>query len=208
MGMKKIGLLSLFLLFFVLYGCEKKTEMLKNPEEKKESDTPKKEERGTVFTLSFLREEEGENRRFFITVRLPNEWTVMQEGEETLPYIPVKSKYHFFDEKKEYIGFVGSNTYESKNMLSDDPNIIYKKLLEDPIHKYDLENSYEIINKTYEGDVAVVNIFHLTNGEKTDIHSGILAFNRLVLSFVSFELDPDKVGKEVLEKIAKSIKFM
>lgn len=93
-------------------------------------------------------------------------------------------------------------------MLSDDPYIIYRKLLEDPIHKYDLGNSYEVINKTYEGDIAVVNIFHLTNGEKTDLCSGILAFNHLMLSFVSFELDSDKVEKEVLEKIAKSVKFM
>lgn len=210
--------LLLFATIFFLSGCGGGPDMgFSNREtdvDELSSDKLVKEEKENkriLITLAFPDKDKNLKGKepFFLCFKLPGTWSAEVESlannEES-----ITPCYYIFDEKENRIGSVSYNSYYINSALEKEtPLNIYKDLSMLRKTYFDIENTFQIVNSTYEGDTALVDIVYKKqkNEEKEDVNYGILSYNRRLSSYIVMELSSLFVTEDEALEVAKSISF-
>lgn len=207
----------LLLISFSLFGCgsERGNELSNhsNTSGRLERDETVKEKvvkKKMTTMLAFPNEkDEVESRTpFLLSLKLPLEWRVI-EGKKDRE-LNLLSVYSIYDEKNNLIGTAGYQSYSLD--LSEEkelPKNIFRESMMSVEKKPDIENTYRIVDTTYEGNTAEVDITYVDpeNGRVKRTNYGILSYNRELSSYVIMEFDSLILRKKDVNEIAKSIVF-
>ncbi|MDR1754005.1 MAG: hypothetical protein LBR74_03750 [Eubacterium sp.] len=151
---------------------------------------------------------------FGISFELPENWTLKERepSGEFNSYIAISgvwSVLDIFNEGNELAGAVGYNTYEIYEGAETDPQAIYNQIALGNAYRFDVKDSYYILNETSNVETAVCDVYYSAsiNDGTEKINKGVVSYNRDLLVYIAMEFASDKISDEQLQNIAKELRF-
>lgn len=167
---------------------------------------PSNENGKTEFNASIY-----EKDPFAVTLCLPDGWNVKEQNADgDYEMLSVFSKYDILNKNNMSVGAAGFQIYEPYEGAEEDPIAIYHQIALGNDYQFDVRDSYEVVNKNESGETAIVDVYYskaVNHGvEKHNI--GIVSYNKELLVYTALEFDSEKVTKDQIVEISKSLKIV